>query len=111
MKKKKTFEKIREIISKIPKGKVTTYGDIAKALKLKDARLVGWALWGNQNPDVPCHRIVKKGGFLAKNYSLGGWQEQKRRLKNEGIDFIKKDQVDLQKHYYQILGPKRSKNG
>lgn len=102
MKKKGMFIKIREIVSKIPRGKVMSYRDVARLLKLKDARVVGWALMGNQDVNIPCHRVVKAEGFLAKNYSLGSWKEQKRRLKLEGISFIKKDQVDLRKHYWKI---------
>lgn len=83
-----TFKKIKEIVAKIPKGKVTTYGAIAKALGIKDNRLVGWAIYGNTDPTIPCHRVVMKNGFLAKNYSLGGWQEQKKRLEKDGVKFI-----------------------
>jgi len=102
MKRKGVFITIRGIVSKIPKGKVTTYGDIAKSLRLESARTVGWAVMGNQDSNIPCHRVVKKDGYLAKNYSLGGWDEQKKRLKCEGVNFIKKYQVDLKKHYWKI---------
>jgi len=37
----KTFQKIQNLVKKIPQGKVTTYGEIAKALKIKDPRIVG----------------------------------------------------------------------
>jgi methylated-DNA-protein-cysteine methyltransferase-like protein len=99
----KVFDKIRKIVSKIPKGKVATYGDIANSVGLADARVVGWAMMGNQDAEVPCHRVIKKNGFLAKNYSAGGWKEQKRRLGPEGIHFIKENQIDLKKHYWKIL--------
>lgn len=98
MKKRKVFEGIRKIVAEIPKGKVATYGQVARLAGIQDARVVGWAIWGNQDPRIPCHRVVKKGGFLAEGYSLGSWQEQKRRLEKEGITFIKPNQVDLEKH-------------
>ena len=44
MEKKSIFIKIRKVVSKIPKSKVATYGDVAKAAGLRDARVVGWAL-------------------------------------------------------------------
>lgn len=91
------FRKIRKIVAKIPKGKVATYGQVAKLAGISDARVVGWALWENQDLKVPCHRVVKKDGFLAAKYSLGGWQEQRKRLESEGITFVKPDQVDLKK--------------
>lgn len=89
-------------MAKIPKGRVSTYGEIARVLGLKDSRIVGWALKGNQDPRVPCHRIVKKEGFLAKNYSLGGRKNQKRKLILEGITFLTPYQVDLKKHFYSL---------
>lgn len=46
------FAKIRKIVSKIPKRKVVTYGDVARTIGIKDARIVGWALQGNQNPKI-----------------------------------------------------------
>jgi methylated-DNA-protein-cysteine methyltransferase-like protein len=101
MEKKHLFNKIRKVVARIPKGKVTTYGAIARFLGTKDARLVGYAMFGNQNPKIPCHRVVKKEGFLAKDYSLGGWQEQKRRLERERVKFLKENQADLKKHFWQ----------
>lgn len=97
------FEKIRKIVSKIPKGKVLTYGDVAKIVGTKDSRLVGFALRGNQDPNIPCHRVIRKDGTLADGYSLGGWKEQKARLKPEGITFLKERQVDLAKHRWEAL--------
>lgn len=47
MKQGKVFEKIRKIVARIPKGKVTTYGQIAKLTGINDTRVVGWALWRN----------------------------------------------------------------
>lgn len=101
MEKERLFNKIRKVVARIPKGKVTTYGAIARFLGLRDSRLVGYALWGNQDSKIPCHRVVKKDGSLAKDYSLGGWQEQKRRLEKEGVKFLKENQANLKKHYWQ----------
>lgn len=78
--KKKVFSQVWQIAKKIPQGKVATYGQIARSLGLKDARVVGWALHANRDPDLPCHRVVNRQGGLAKGYSFGGWQAQKKRL-------------------------------
>ncbi|MBP9817161.1 MGMT family protein [Candidatus Shapirobacteria bacterium] len=80
------FLKIRQIVSQIPLGKVTTYGSIAKLIGTTP-RVVGWALRGNENMSIPCHRVVKSGGVLANQFSLGNWPEQRRRLEAEGIKF------------------------
>jgi methylated-DNA-protein-cysteine methyltransferase-like protein len=95
------FEQIREVVKQIPRGKVATYGQIAKAIGLRDARKVGWAMWGNQDPEIPCHRVVKAGGYLAEKYSLGGWKEQARRLKEDGVRVSDKNRVDMDKHGWE----------
>ena len=95
------FKNIREIVAKIPSGKVATYGQIAKLVGTKDARKVGWAVYGNQNPDVPCHRVVFSNGGLAEKYSLGGWEEQKERLLREGVEFSDEKTVDMKKHLWK----------
>ena len=69
------FERVYGVIAKVPAGKVTTYGQVAKILGTRDARKVGWALHGNNNPKIPCHRVVSKEGKLAENYAFFGWQE------------------------------------
>jgi len=56
------FEKVYEVVRKIPEGSVVTYGQIAKTLGIRDVRKIGWAL--HANPDgstTPCHRVVNKG--------------------------------------------------
>ena len=44
------FTTIRAFVKTIPYGKVVTYGDVAKAIGIRDARKVGWALHGNTDP-------------------------------------------------------------
>jgi methylated-DNA-protein-cysteine methyltransferase-like protein len=80
------FLRIRQLVRTIPYGKVTTYGNIAAALKT-NPRVVGWALRNNPDMTLPCHRVVKQGGQLAANFSLGNWPEQRRRLRVEGLKF------------------------
>ena len=96
------FSSIYEIVRKIPKGKVMTYGQIADILGTKDARKVGWALHGNQDPEIPCHRVVDKDGQVALNYSMGDWKEQKRKLLEEGVKFKDEMHVDLKKHLWNL---------
>ncbi len=96
------FKQIRSIVAQIPEGKVATYGQIAKLAGIDDARKVGWAVYGNQDKNVPCHRVVNKEGKLAEKFSLGGWQEQKARLKMDGIEFSEEKCVDLDKYLWQI---------
>tara|TARA_B110000305_G_C19267482_1_gene552670 strand:- start:486 stop:734 length:249 start_codon:yes stop_codon:yes gene_type:complete len=70
--KEKTFdEQSYEQLSKIPKGKVSTYQEIARALGVKAYRAVGQAMNRNQNLiNVHCHRVVKSNGEVG-GYALG----------------------------------------
>src|SRR4030042_6070680 len=92
------FNQVYRIVRSIPKGKVTTYGHIARILGIKDSRIVGWALHSNKDSKVPCHRVVNKDGKVAENYALGGWKEQKKRLQAEGVVFLNEKEVDLERH-------------
>jgi len=92
------FQAIRQIVKSIPQGKVTTYGAIARQINT-DPRVVGWALRGNPDPSLPCHRVVKKGGFLAAKFSLGNWPEQRRRLETEGLKFSGQQILNFSNHF------------
>ena len=76
-------ERVYRIVKKIPKGKVTTYGIIAKKLKTSP-RAVGKALNSNKNLiKIPCHRVVMSNGEIG-GYKLGV-KKKKKLLKKEGI--------------------------
>jgi methylated-DNA-protein-cysteine methyltransferase-like protein len=96
MKKGNFFERVYQIVRKIPEGKVMTYGQIAAKIGTKDARRVGHALHANkEGSGVPCHRVVNKDGRLAPSYAFGGYHEQRNRLIAEGVKFIDELHVDL----------------
>lgn len=95
------FPRVKKIVKQIPKGKVTTYGEVAKILGIKDARVVGWALHQNKDKSIPCHRVVNRFGMIAKGYAFGGAKVQKEKLKKEGVKFINKNQVDLEKCFWK----------
>jgi methylated-DNA-protein-cysteine methyltransferase related protein len=98
--KENLFAQIKKQVAKIPLGKVSTYGEVAKSLGINDARKVGWAIYGNQDKNVPCHRVVNMSGYVAERFSLGGWQEHKARLAAEGIDFVEEKKVNMEKHFF-----------
>ena len=88
-------QKVIEQLKKIPKGKVTTYGEIAKSLKKpKSSRAVGNAVGKNPfAPKVPCHRVVKSDGSLGGYSGKGGVQTKIKLLKKEGVE-VKKGRVE-----------------
>jgi methylated-DNA-protein-cysteine methyltransferase related protein len=95
-------EKVYEITKQIPKGKVATYGQVARlAGNIRAARAVGGFMRTNPfAPSVPCHRVVGVDGKLT-GYSAGKGVESKREiLVKEGVLFIK-DRVDLTKSLWQ----------
>jgi len=87
-------KRVYDALKKVPKGKVTTYGNIAKKLK-NSPRAVGNAL--NKNPYAPklaCHRVIKTDGQVG-GFSTG--KENKiELLKKEGIK-IERGKIDLEK--------------
>ena len=77
-------DKVYRLCKLIPKGKVSTYKEIAKALDSRGYRAVGNAL--NKNPYaplVPCHRVVKSNGGVGGFAS--GTKKKIEMLKKEGI--------------------------
>lgn len=93
-------EKVYAYLKTIPKGKVTTYGQIAQYLGNKHlARTVGNILHDNPDPSqYPCHRVVNSRGKVAQHYAFGGGAAQRKRLEDEGIVFGPKGNVDLKKY-------------
>lgn len=89
-------ERVYQIASCIPKGKVATYGQIAKlAGKPNAARAVGVFMKTNPfAPIVPCHRVVATNGALTGYSAAGGIQRKKQMLRREGVEF-KKSRVDM----------------
>lgn len=95
-----SFEEIYGLVSSIPKGKLTTYGALAKIVNV-DPRVVGFALHVNKDPkNVPCHRVINSKGKISSGFAFGGPDMQKKMLEKEGIKFDKKGVVDLKKFGY-----------
>jgi methylated-DNA-[protein]-cysteine S-methyltransferase len=89
------------LLEKIPKGRVTTYKEIAKALNSKAYRAVGNAMHKNKNPiKIPCHRVVKADGHLG-DY-LGGADKKAALLKAEGVEVKGGKVVDFEALLYRF---------
>lgn len=102
------FEKIYTVVSKIPEGKVSTYGQIAMlAGNPRWARVVGYALHVNPTPFIiPCHRVVNREGRIAESFAFGGGDAQRTLLEKEGIVFEPDGHIDLKKYLWQPNGEK-----
>lgn len=81
------------MVRKIPRGKVATYGQVARLIGApRAARYVGYALRANPEPgtdpdSIPCHRVVFKDGRMAKGFAFGGEEVQRKMLADEGVLF------------------------
>lgn len=77
-------KKVRALVSKIPKGKTMTYGQVAaKAGRPGAARAVGYIMSTNYDPKVPCHRVVRADGKVG-DYNRGGAMRKLKLLQEEG---------------------------
>ncbi len=88
------FEKVYEVVRKIPYGRVTSYGAIAKHLGMpRSARMVGWAMNASHNDNsIPAHRVVNRNGLLTGKHHFQGSRLMQQLLENEGIT-VKDNQV------------------
>lgn len=100
MENKSFNEKCYELLKKIPKGKVTTYKEIALTLGSKGYRAVGSAMRRNiHSPKVPCHRVICSDGRIG-GYALG-IDKKIDLLKKEGVK-ANDMKVDLEKYFYRF---------
>ena len=87
--------KVYRKLLQVPKGKVTTYGELAKAVGLKNGqRIIGMIMKKNPYPViVPCHRVVKSDGKIG-GYAYGE-RVKSRMLTNEGIKIKNRKIIDF----------------
>jgi methylated-DNA-protein-cysteine methyltransferase-like protein len=97
------YIKIYDIVSKIPKGKVATYGQIAfLAGKPRAARVAGCAMhMAPMERKLPCHRVVNKQGSMSPEHVFGGEDIQRALLAQEGITFQTNGCIDMKKHLWR----------
>ena len=95
------FENVYEAVQLIPRGKVATYGQIARMIGApRSSRAVGYALHANPRPGViPCHRVVNREGRLP--------EIQAQLLESEGVEVGEDFIVDLEKYLWQPSGQDR----
>jgi methylated-DNA-protein-cysteine methyltransferase related protein len=101
------FIRVYEVVARIPKGRVTTYGAIARHLGIGgSARLVGWALnhtlseAGGSSGLLPCHRVVNRNGELTGREWFGG-DVMEQLLRSEGVGFDDRGRVDMKQYFWE----------
>lgn len=101
MNKKQSFsQKCYSLLKQVPRGRITTYKELAQALNTKAYRAVGNAMKKNPfPPEIRCYRVIKSNGEIG-SYS-GGIKKKTQLLKSEGVE-IKDDKIDLEKYFYKF---------
>jgi methylated-DNA-protein-cysteine methyltransferase related protein len=95
----KVFEKIYRLVLRIPRGRVMTYGQIARILEERySPRLVGWAMHATPRDErnIPWHRVVNsRGGISTGRVILAEPERQRLMLEAEGVAFDARGHCDL----------------
>lgn len=97
------FEMVYEVTKKIPYGRVTTYGAIARYLGTgRSAMVVGWALNNCHTLEefIPAHRVVNRNGLLTGKRHFGMLGTMAQLLENEGILIVDDQIVDFDKLFW-----------
>lgn len=100
------YEQVYEIARLIPKGRVTSYGAIAKALGVANSsRMVGHAMLyaGMASPKVPAHRVVNSSGLLTGRFHFSPPTLMQELLEKEGITVINDKVKDFKKVFWDPL--------
>ena len=98
------FDRVIDVVKKIPCGRVTTFGSIANYLgSNRSARLVGWALNKCNNREVPAHRVVNKKGLLTGKFHFDGTTLMQDLLESEGVGVIQNQIQDLEKILWEPI--------
>jgi methylated-DNA-protein-cysteine methyltransferase-like protein len=91
-------ERVYAVVRRVPRGRVTTYGDVATILgSPRVARHVGWALAALREPGVPWHRVINYRGGISFRGEVGRASLQRRLLEKEGVRFDEDGLVDLER--------------
>lgn len=95
------FEKVYQVAKLVPYGRVTSYGAIANYLGArKSARMVGYAMNGSHNKDVPAHRVVNRKGLLTGKHHFDGTNLMQQLLESEGITVVNNQIHDFEKVFW-----------
>ena len=96
------FQKVHDVTSMIPFGRVSTYGAIADFLALGSARMVGWALNHCHSADdiIPAHRVVNRLGELSGRLHFATPTLMEERLHSEGVEVVNHKIVNIDKYFW-----------
>jgi methylated-DNA-protein-cysteine methyltransferase-like protein len=96
-------QRIWQVIAAIPKGRVCSYGGIAKLAGLGNgARQTAWALrYLPRDTKIPWHRVINAQGKISMPVGSRGYREQRKRLKSEGVTFNESGRLASKTFWWQ----------
>ncbi len=99
------FEDVYEVVKLIPKGRVTSYGAIARYLGTgMSARMVGWAMnAAHAEKGVHAQRVVNSQGLLTGKHHFGSPTAMEDRLAKDGVKVIKDKVVDFEERLWDPM--------
>lgn len=93
------FDEVYEVVKLIPKGKVSSYGAIARYLGTSP-RIVGWAMNSVRGSGVPAHRVVNRNGVLTGKMHFDPPQKMQEQLEKEGLQISDDQILNFQEHFW-----------
>ena len=100
------FDNVYEVVRMIPKGRVTSYGAIAKYLGAAgSSRMVGWAMNASHAvmPQIPAHRVLNRNGLLTGKHHFGPVDRMQKLLEKEGVEVVNDKAVDFKKFFWDPM--------
>lgn len=97
------FADVMDVVRQIPKGRVTSYGAIAKYLgAARSARIVGYCMNNSHTvkPPVPAHRVVNSAGILSGKHHFGPDDRMQRLLEKEGVKVVNDQVVEFKNKFW-----------
>jgi methylated-DNA-protein-cysteine methyltransferase-like protein len=96
------FEDVYDVVMLVPKGRVTSYGAIARYLGTgMSARMVGWAMNGaHTEKNIPAHRVVNSQGLLTGKHHFKTPKAMQNALEKEGTKISKDKVIDFEKRFW-----------
>ena len=91
------YEQIYAVVRQVPRGRVTTYGAVARILGSCTARMVGYAMAAVKAEDIPWHRVINAKGKISPHGLGYGSAMQRNLLEEEGVEFDALDRIDFNK--------------
>ncbi len=94
-------EKAYAFLRKVPSGKITTYGELAKTAGTHPRAVAIFMKYNKDPKNIPCYKVVRSDGSLGGYSGAGGVRQKIALLEKDGIT-VKNGRIDLKKHLHRF---------